>query len=71
MKLKNNSARGHWLGDVLIAPMETKEVGEEWRNAYNKSDLEEVKEVVEQEAETTTTEVKTETRGRKAKNQEQ
>lgn len=42
MKLKNNSARGHWLGNVLIAPMETKEVGEEWRNAYNKQDLEEV-----------------------------
>ena len=42
MKLKNNSARGHWLGNVLIAPLETKEVGEEWRNAYNKADLEEV-----------------------------
>lgn len=42
MKLKNNSARGHWIGDVLIAPMETKEVGDEWRNAYNKKELEEV-----------------------------
>ena len=47
MKLKNNSARGHWLGNVLIAPMETKEVGEEWRNAYNKVDLEEIKEAEE------------------------
>jgi hypothetical protein len=55
MKLKNNSARGHWLGNVLIAPLETKEVGEEWRNAYNKQDLEEVvtraDEVVIEEAE--------------------
>jgi len=42
MKLKNNSARGHWLGSVLIAPLETKEVGDEWRNAYNKTDLEEI-----------------------------
>jgi hypothetical protein len=42
MKLKNNSARGHWLGAVLIAPLETKEVGDEWRNAYNKTDLEEI-----------------------------
>jgi len=42
MKLKNNSARGHWLGSVLIAPLETKEVGDEWRDAYNKTDLEEI-----------------------------
>lgn len=42
MKLKNISARGHWLGNVLIAPTETKEVGDEWRNAYNKKELEEV-----------------------------
>jgi len=42
MKLKNNSARGHWLGSVLIAPLETKEVGDEWRDAYNRVDLEEV-----------------------------
>lgn len=44
MKLKNNSARPHWLGNVLIAPLATEEVGDEWRNAYNKQDLEEVKE---------------------------
>jgi len=42
MKLKNNSARGHWLGSVLIAPLETKTVGDEWRDAYNREDLEEV-----------------------------
>lgn len=44
MKLKNNSARPHWLGNVMIAPLSIEEVGEEWRNAYNKKDLEEVKE---------------------------
>lgn len=42
MKLKNNSARPHWLGNVMIAPLSIEEVGEEWRNAYNKKDLEEV-----------------------------
>jgi len=42
MKLKNNSARGHWLGSVLIAPLETKTVGDEWRDAYNRADLEEI-----------------------------
>lgn len=44
MKLKNISARPHWLGNVMIAPLAIEEVGEEWRNAYNKKDLEEVKE---------------------------
>ena len=44
MKLKNISARPHWLGNVMIAPLAIEEVGEEWRNAYNKQDLEEVKE---------------------------
>lgn len=43
MKLYNKSARPHWLGNVLIAPLATEEVGEEWRGAYNKQDLEEVK----------------------------
>lgn len=51
MKLKNNSARPHWLGNVLIAPLATEEVGEEWRNAYNKKDLEEVNEKSAEKAE--------------------
>lgn len=44
MKLKNISSRPHWLGNVMIAPLAIEEVGEEWRDAYNKKDLEEVKE---------------------------
>lgn len=44
MKLYNKSARPHWVGNVLIAPLATEEVGEEWRGAYNANDLEEVKE---------------------------
>ena len=43
MKLKNISARGHWVGDVLIAPLETKDVGDEWRSAYNRAELQEVR----------------------------
>lgn len=43
MKLYNKSARPHWLGNVLIAPLATEEVGEEWRGAYNKQEVEEVK----------------------------
>lgn len=43
MKLYNKSARPHWVGNVLIAPLATEEVGEEWRGAYNANDLEEVK----------------------------
>lgn len=66
MKLKNKSARPHWLGNVLIAPLATEEVGEEWRSAYNKQDLEEVierkDEVVIEAAE-----VEVKPRGRKAK----
>lgn len=42
MKLKNNSSRPHWLGDVCIAPAATEIVGDEWRSAYNKADLSEV-----------------------------
>ena len=66
MKLKNKSARPHWIGNVLIAPLATEEVGDEWRNAYNKQDLEEVierkDEVVIEAAE-----VEVKPRGRKAK----
>ena len=43
MKLKNNSTRLHWLGEVSIAPGEEKEVDDVWANAYNKNDLSEVK----------------------------
>ena len=66
MKLKNNSSRPHWIGDTLIAPLATETVGDEWRNAYNKQDLEEVaerKDEVIVEAE----EVEVKPRGRKVK----
>ena len=43
MKLKNISARPHWVGDVLIAPGEIKDVSDEYANAINKADLVEVK----------------------------
>ena len=43
MKLKNISARPHWVGDVLIAPGETKDVSDEYANAINKADLVEEK----------------------------
>lgn len=44
MLLKNNSARLHHVGDVSIAPLETKEVPDEFRDAFNKEELEEVTE---------------------------
>lgn len=47
MKLHNKSARPHWLGDVLIAPLATEKVSDEWRGVYNMIDLEEVKESAE------------------------
>ena len=43
MKVKNISARPHWVGDVLIAPGEIKDVSDEYANAINKADLVEVK----------------------------
>lgn len=64
MKLKNNSARPHWLGNVLIAPGATEEVDPVWKGAYNDKDLEVVRDdevVVEAE------EVVDVKRGRKAK----
>ena len=39
MKVKNVSARPHWVGDVLIAPGEVKEIAEAYANAINKADL--------------------------------
>ena len=45
MKLKNISARPHWVGDVLIAPGETKDVSDEYANAINRTDLVEDKPV--------------------------
>ena len=57
MKLYNKSARPHWLGNVLIAPLATEEVGEEWRGAYNTNDLEEVVEKATVEAVEATEEV--------------
>lgn len=39
MKVKNVSARPHWVGDVLIAPGETKDVSDEYANAINRHDL--------------------------------
>lgn len=47
MKLKNISARGHWIGDALIAPGEVKDVPEVWRSAYNRADLVDVADAVE------------------------
>ena len=43
MKVKNISARPHWVGDVLIAPGEVKDIAEAYANAINKADLVEVK----------------------------
>lgn len=48
MKLKNNSARPHWLGDVLIAPGAVAVVDEVYRGAFNTKDLEDVSEPQEQ-----------------------
>ncbi len=59
MKLKNNSARPHWIGDVLIAPGSIGEVVDEWKGAYNKADLTEVVEEAQEKTE--------EKRGRKPK----
>ena len=39
MKVKNVSARPQWVGDVLIAPGETKDVSDEYANAINRNDL--------------------------------
>ena len=45
MKVKNISARPHWVGDVLIAPGETKDVSDAYANAINRHDLVEDKPV--------------------------
>lgn len=39
MKLKNISARPHWVGDTLIPPGGEGVITPEWANAYNKADL--------------------------------
>ncbi len=39
MKVKNVSARPHWVGDVLIAPGEVKEIAGAYANAINRNDL--------------------------------
>lgn len=49
MKVKNVSARPHWVGDVLIAPGETKDVSDEYANAINRNDLVEDKPVESEE----------------------
>ena len=49
MKVKNVSARPHWVGDVLIAPGEVKEIAEAYANAINKADLVEEKPVEAEE----------------------
>ena len=43
MKVKNISARPHWVGDVLIAPGEEKDIPKGFETAINKADLVEVK----------------------------
>ena len=49
MKVKNVSARPHWVGDVLIAPGEVKEIAEAYANAINRNDLVEDKPVEAEE----------------------
>lgn len=39
MQVKNVSARPHHVGDVVIAPGETKEIAKAYENAINKSEL--------------------------------
>ena len=39
MKVKNVSARPHWVGDVLIAPGEVKDIAEAYANAINRAEL--------------------------------
>lgn len=39
MKLKNISARLHWIGEESIAPGETKEVPDVYDGAFNANDL--------------------------------
>lgn len=48
MKVKNITARGIWVGDVLIAPNAIETIGAEWADAINKDALQEVKEPVKQ-----------------------
>ena len=43
MKVKNVSARPHWVGDVLIAPGEVKDIAEAYANAINRAELVEEK----------------------------
>ena len=45
MKVKNISARPHWVGDVLIAPGEVKDIAEAYANAINRVELVEDKPV--------------------------
>lgn len=45
MKVKNVSARLHHIGDVSIAPGQTAEIPEAFRNSINKTELVEVKPV--------------------------
>ena len=49
MKLKNISARLHWVGYVMIAPGETKDVSDEYANSINRNDLVEDKPVEAEE----------------------
>ena len=39
MKVKNISARPHWVGGVLIAPGEVKDIAEAYANAINRAEL--------------------------------
>lgn len=39
MQVNNISARPHHVGDVLIAPGETKEINDSYKGAINKNDL--------------------------------
>lgn len=39
MLVKNVSSRPHWVGDVLIAPNETKAVSDIYANAINQQEL--------------------------------
>ena len=53
MKLKNISARLHWIGEESIAPGETKEVPDAYDGAFNANDLVKVENAAPENTETT------------------
>lgn len=39
MKVKNVSARLHWVGDVMCIPGQEAEIGDEWAASIDKAEL--------------------------------